>query len=243
MNAPLTVTDVNGAQEQVRQHQMLAQQTAHFQPLNHVASSSDDLYGTVGTAPTQSFNGSMSQMMADEGWFSSCTATASSSFIVLIPGEPWWVRSRYIDEVIQWLNVTTVMSHHLWSDDDNDGKNNNSTQSVDWLPPPPHKCTSSIWRMSLKIIFSDVHQMALTYAAHTVWFLYSLTEIKMTAIAPVWVESGPKFQILPLAILCNTSKFPENQSSTFHIILITDTDDYVTSTFSRGNKLKILWAL
>jgi len=65
------MTDVNDPLQQMRQHQMLTQQAAHFRPLNVVATSSDDLYGSV-AASTQNFNGSLSKMIADEGWFRLC---------------------------------------------------------------------------------------------------------------------------------------------------------------------------
>ena len=55
--------------EQLRQHQFLTQQGGtHFRPLN-VTPLSDEFYGTA-TASTQNFNGSMSRLVTDDGWFS-----------------------------------------------------------------------------------------------------------------------------------------------------------------------------
>jgi len=62
------MTDVNDPLEQMRQHQMLTQQAAHFRPLNVVTPSSDDFYSNATASTTQNFNGSLSKLMAEEGW-------------------------------------------------------------------------------------------------------------------------------------------------------------------------------
>jgi len=67
MNVSPMMTDAGDPLDQMRQQQqqqMLMQQAAHFRPLNVAPPSSGDLF-----APTQNFNGSLSKMMADEGWF------------------------------------------------------------------------------------------------------------------------------------------------------------------------------
>jgi len=69
--APLMMANVNNPLEQMRQHQMLAQQATHFQPLNIATPSSDDFYGNPSASATQNFNGSLSKLMAEEGWFTS----------------------------------------------------------------------------------------------------------------------------------------------------------------------------
>jgi len=70
--SPLLMMDVSDTLDQMRQHQLLTQQsaaTAHYQPLNNISSSSADLYGNIATSPSaQSFNGSLSKLMiSDEG--------------------------------------------------------------------------------------------------------------------------------------------------------------------------------
>jgi len=65
------MTDGNDPMEQMRQRQLLTQQAAHFRPVNVVSLSSDDMYGNVATASTQNYNGSLSKIMTEEGWFSS----------------------------------------------------------------------------------------------------------------------------------------------------------------------------
>jgi len=72
MNGPLIMTDGNDPLEQMRQRQLLTQQAAHFRPVN-VSLSSDNMYGNVATASTQNYNGSLSKIMTDEGWFTSYT--------------------------------------------------------------------------------------------------------------------------------------------------------------------------
>jgi len=64
------IADVNNPLEQMRQHQMLTQQAAHFRPLNVITPSADDFYGNAtASAGAQNFNGSLPKFTAEEGLF------------------------------------------------------------------------------------------------------------------------------------------------------------------------------
>ena len=82
MNGALIMTDVGDPLEQMRQHQLLTQQAAHLRPVNVVSLSSNDMFGNVATASTQNYNGSLSKIMTDEGWFASFIHMVFISIVV-----------------------------------------------------------------------------------------------------------------------------------------------------------------